>query len=233
MTTIVASEDFAENVLRSEVPVLVSFRAKWCRQSLELAPIVEEVAKVNESRVKVVAVDVGDDIMADKVCRQFRVNRLPVTMLFNNGRVVDFIGGPTTGDNLGQMISKELKPIRDVTDRDFEVEVLRSRIPVLLHVDAISCGASVALGDLVEEVALRYRDRVKTVRLDFEGDTSQVRARYGWTRTPILAMFQGGELVDQIFGGLSEAGRFDEERLRLERMSKLENIAEMVGQFAL
>ena len=180
-----------------------------------------------------IAVDVGDDVRAHRVCQQYKITRLPVTMLFDQGRAVDFIGGMTTFEGLAGMVEKRLATVREVTDIDFEREVLGSKLPVLVHVYSAACRFSIPLGDIVESVAAKYQERAKTVRLDFDGQSAQIRARYGFNRVPLVAMFQGGELVDQIYGGISDAARSDEARMRSERSSRLGSISEMVEQFAL
>ena len=131
--------EFAKEVLGHDAPVLVAFRANWCQPSQELLPVVEEVAAEFKGRAKFVSVDVSDDPRANKMCRQYRVTRLPVVMLFEEGRVKDFIGGATSRDAIAEMVEGRLKPVHDVGAHNFGVEVLQSRIPVLAHFAAAWC----------------------------------------------------------------------------------------------
>ncbi len=77
--------DFAEKVLRSEVPVLVDFYADWCGPCRALAPVLEELAReLPQARIVKVNVDQAPDLAA-----QYGVSAIPTLLVFKNGSVVN------------------------------------------------------------------------------------------------------------------------------------------------
>ena len=88
---------------------------------------------------------------------------------------------------------------RDVTDKEFEQEVLKADIPVLVDFWAEWCGPCKILSPTVEELANEYDGEVKFVKVDTE-ENFETPDRYGIRSLPTLLIFNGGEQVDQIFG---------------------------------
>lgn len=77
-------DNFVEEVLRSEQPVLVDFWASWCGPCMALAPTIDEIAG-EQSSVKVGKVNVDDE---PELARQYRIMSIPTLMLFQNGEPV-------------------------------------------------------------------------------------------------------------------------------------------------
>ena len=74
-------DNFAQEVLRSDKPVLVDFWAEWCGPCLALAPTIEEIAR-EQSAVKVGKVNVDNE---PDLARQYRIMSIPTLMVFRNG----------------------------------------------------------------------------------------------------------------------------------------------------
>jgi thioredoxin 1 len=220
----VSDLEFSREVLQHHAPVVVAFRGEWCALSQQLAPLVDAIAANFEGRVKVAAVDVESDPKANKICRQYNITRLPVVMVFRDGRVVDFIGGAASPDNVAEMIDRQLQPVLDVNEYNFDAEVLQAEVPVLVHVDAEWCVASRVLVPVVESMAERFRGRAKVVRLEFGAANAALCGRYGFLRVPTLALFLRGQVEDQIFGPM-QAGT--------KSLTSADNVAQMVEQFVL
>jgi thioredoxin 1 len=220
--------DFSRTVLESDEPVLVAFRAAWCQPSQELSPIIESVAQENEGRVRVVAVDVDD---AAAVCQRFNVSRLPVTMLFEGGRVRDFIGGATSKEMVTDMLDRRLQPVREVNEWDFDREVLESRVPVLVHFGAAWCDANRFVAPEVDSLASKMAGRVRAVRVEFGPDTARLCARFGVTRVPTVALFVDGKVVDQIFGAMQGGTKAAGARTSCVGLTSLDNLEQMVEPF--
>jgi thioredoxin 1 len=77
-------DDFEQLVLRSERPVLVGFRARWCGPSKVAAPILEEIAAEMADRLTVGTLDVDDHPAS---AARYGVRGVPTLMLFRNGAV--------------------------------------------------------------------------------------------------------------------------------------------------
>ncbi len=87
----------------------------------------------------------------------------------------------------------------DVTDGNFEEEVLKSDKPVLVDFWAPWCGPCRMVAPVVEELAEEYDGKVKFLKLNTD-DNVDTAARYGIRSIPTILMFKGGKPVDQIIG---------------------------------
>ncbi len=95
------------------------------------------------------------------------------------------------------------KPI-EVTDEDFDQEVLKADLPVLVDFWAEWCAPCKTIGPMLEELAEEYDGRVKFVKLDTE-ENFDIPGRYGIRGLPTLLVFKGGQKVDQILGARPKA----------------------------
>lgn len=86
------TDSFAEDVLKSPVPVLVDFWAPWCMPRRMMIPTLDEVAEEIGDKAKVIKVDINDSRNAE-LARLFEIMSIPSLKVFKGGKVVDeFIG---------------------------------------------------------------------------------------------------------------------------------------------
>jgi thioredoxin 1 len=104
--TPITDKTFAEEVLESNIPVLVEFYASWCGPSRRVAPVVDEIAKQYVDRVKVVKVNTDEN---PNTASQYGIRSVPTLMLFKEGQKVDQIIGAVPKATLVDFIEKYLR----------------------------------------------------------------------------------------------------------------------------
>ena len=82
---ILTSDNFEEEVLRSDKPVLVDFWATWCGPCRMLAPVIAQIAEEKEGVIKVGKVDVDEEA---ELAVQYGISSIPCLKVFKNGQVV-------------------------------------------------------------------------------------------------------------------------------------------------
>lgn len=78
-------KEFEKEVIKSEIPVVVDFWAEWCGPCVALTPILEEVAKDYENKIKVVKVNVDNN---PAISEQYGVASIPTLLFIKDGQVV-------------------------------------------------------------------------------------------------------------------------------------------------
>lgn len=87
----------------------------------------------------------------------------------------------------------------DITDANFETEVLRSSEPFLLDLSAEWCGPCKAVEPIVHQLSAEYDGKVRFGRVDID-QSPQIPMRYQVRSVPTLIMFQNGDVVGQLIG---------------------------------
>jgi len=94
--------------------------------------------------------------------------------------------------------------IHAISDDSFESEVIESNIPVIVDFWAQWCGPCKALGPIIEDVATKYTDKVKFVKLDVDHNPS-TPPKFGVRGIPTLILFKEGQVAATQVGLLSKA----------------------------
>ncbi|NEP04251.1 MAG: thioredoxin [Okeania sp. SIO2G4] len=104
--TPVTDSSFKQEVLESQVPVLVDFWAPWCGPCRMVAPVVEEIAGQYEGQIKVVKVNTDEN---PNVASQYGIRSIPTLMIFKEGQRVDMVVGAVPKTTLAQTLEKYLE----------------------------------------------------------------------------------------------------------------------------
>lgn len=90
MEIILTKDNFENEVLKSEIPVVVDFWATWCGPCRMIAPILEDVAKEYAGKIKVAKANVDEQM---ELAMQYAVEVIPTLFYFKDGKVI----GKTVG----------------------------------------------------------------------------------------------------------------------------------------
>lgn len=144
----VTDASFESEVLRSEIPVLVDLWAEWCGPCKQMAPVIDQLARELEGKIKFAKVDVDNN---PRVAASFRVQSIPMLVVIDRGQIAGHHVGALDKKGMMSLLepflpaeAAELKPnelaqllaqrralavdIRD--ERSFQ----RARIPAAIHV---------------------------------------------------------------------------------------------------
>ena len=94
--------------------------------------------------------------------------------------------------------------IMQVTDNDFEQEILKADTPALVDFWAAWCGPCRAIAPVVEELARDYQGKVKVAKMNVD-ENAKTPAKYGIRAIPTLIIFKGGQVMEQITGAVSRS----------------------------
>jgi thioredoxin 1 len=89
--------------------------------------------------------------------------------------------------------------ILEVSDANFDQEVLRSELPVLVDFWAVWCGPCKAIAPVVDSIATAYAGKLKVAKVNVD-QNGATPSRYGIRGIPALLFFKGGKVADQIVG---------------------------------
>jgi thioredoxin 1 len=97
--------NFDQEVLKSDVPVLVDFSATWCGPCKAIAPLVGQLADEYAGKVKVGTIDIDD---SPGIAQRFGIRGVPTLYIFKGGEVVGKMVGAAPKHNIAQLMQRAL-----------------------------------------------------------------------------------------------------------------------------
>jgi len=101
----VSDENFEEDVLKSDLPVLVDFWAGWCAPCLMIAPTLENIAQVYKEKMKIKKLNVDEN---PRTAAKYGIMSIPTLLLFKEGKLKETIIGALPQDKIIEVISKHI-----------------------------------------------------------------------------------------------------------------------------
>lgn len=93
--------------------------------------------------------------------------------------------------------------VKDVSDHNFEDEVIKSDMPVIVDFWAPWCGPCLRLGPITEKLADEYKGKLKFCKLNVD-ENRQTSMKYQVMSIPLLLFFKGRQKVDESLGAVPE-----------------------------
>ena len=97
----ITSENFEQEVLKSDKPVLIDFWAPWCGPCRMLSPTIAEIAEESKDKVKVGKVNVDEE---SELASMFRVSSIPLLVVMKDGKVVNSSVGVRPKEQILKML---------------------------------------------------------------------------------------------------------------------------------
>ncbi|HEY4682724.1 MAG TPA: thioredoxin [Candidatus Acidoferrales bacterium] len=105
--THVNDANFEGEVLQSTIPVLVDFWAEWCQPCHALAPVVQDIAQEYRGRLKVVKLNVDENLATPG---RYNIRGIPTLLLFKKGEIKDQIVGAVPKEAVEKVLERHLTP---------------------------------------------------------------------------------------------------------------------------
>jgi thioredoxin 1 len=99
------SENFQNEVIQSDLPVLVDFWAPWCGPCKMMSPIIDEVGAALDGKVKVMKVNVDEN---QDLAQQHSILSIPTFVVFKGGQVAEQFSGAMTKETLQEKLEKHI-----------------------------------------------------------------------------------------------------------------------------
>lgn len=105
MIQAVTKDNFDNEILKAQIPVVVDFYADWCGPCKMMSPLMEKLSGEYEGKVKFCKINVDDE---EELAIQNSVQSIPLFVLYKDGQVIDKAVGARAEDEMREFISKAL-----------------------------------------------------------------------------------------------------------------------------
>ena len=101
----ITTDNFEEEVLNSEKPVLIDFFATWCGPCKMMAPVLEQLSREMEGKAKIVKVDVDE---SEDLAVRFGIMSIPTMILFKDGNAVEMAVGFQPKPQIAALLNRHI-----------------------------------------------------------------------------------------------------------------------------
>lgn len=195
---VVTDGTFEQEVLRSELPVLVDLYADWCQPCKQIAPLVEALADKHQGKLRVVKLDIERNPM---IAQALRIQSVPTLLLFQQGQLAGNHVGAIDARGLAELV----RPVMPAGAPEFAPKDLAA---------ALQQGRAVPVDIRAAEAFARYRipgaihvpqEQISSRLSDLHPGDGRLRVLYGRTsdaaRTVAEGLMQQGHEVGFLEGG--------------------------------
>ena len=105
MAVQVTDSSFDDEVLKSDIPVLVDFWAPWCGPCRAMGPVIDELSEEYQGQVKISKMNVDENPATPS---KFGIRAIPTLILFNKGEVAEQITGAVSKSSIKEMITQKI-----------------------------------------------------------------------------------------------------------------------------
>lgn len=103
---LLSEQNWENEITNSDIPVVVDFWAEWCAPCRMMAPILEEIKREYQGKIKVGKLNVDEN---STIAGQYRIMGIPTLLFFRSGKIVDKVVGIVSRKTLDDKIEKLLK----------------------------------------------------------------------------------------------------------------------------
>lgn len=182
----VTERDFEQQVLMSEVPVLIEFSAEWCGPCKVIAPDLEALSRELEGKAKILKIDIDRSPM---LARQMGVQSVPTFVVFNEGRPV--------GGKVGGLKRAQLRELLDPFLPRAEGALKPEEVAQLLGAKRIS------LVDTREALVFQRARLPRAINIPFEEIETRLAELHMLPATPVLYC-RAGDRTKELCAKLAE-----------------------------
>ena len=211
--------NFKDTALASGTISVVDFWAEWCGPCRAITPIIEELAKEYEGKVKVGKFNVDNH---PQVSANYGVRSIPTILILKDGEIADKVVGLTSKANLASKIEavlattapKEEEYTTDATtvpagpvkftDANFADSALNSGKVSVVDFWAEWCGPCKALTPIINELAEDYGGKAVIGKLNVDNNP-ETAMKFGVRSIPTVIILKDGKLVDKQVGLATKA----------------------------
>ena len=103
MAMTITTQNFEEEVLNAQTPVLIDFWASWCNPCKMLSPVIDEISEESDGTYKVGKINVDDE---PELAAKFRVMSIPTLLVFDKGEITAKSVGVQSKNKIMNMLGK-------------------------------------------------------------------------------------------------------------------------------